>query len=95
MGLSVFKREEYISIFPVYQDLEKALQTLKIPGKVLEFRRDHKEKTLFTLPKLKSCFLSDCSYLDADPFSTCMAMCCQTEFVAVVFLGSSSHRVTR
>ena len=39
-------REEYISLFPVYQDLERDLQTLKIPGKFLECCPDQRGKTL-------------------------------------------------
>ena len=39
-------RGGYISIFPFYEDLEKALQTLKIPGKVLEFCPDWMGRTL-------------------------------------------------
>ena len=36
-----------ISIFPIHQDLERALQTLKIPGKLLEFCSDQRGQTLY------------------------------------------------
>ena len=39
-------REGYISISPIYQHLENVLQTLKIPGKVLEFCFDQRGRTL-------------------------------------------------
>ena len=38
-------REGCISISPIYQDLEKVLQTLKLPGKVLEFCFDQRGRT--------------------------------------------------
>ena len=63
-------REGYISSFPFYQDLEKVLQTLKIPGKVLEFCFDQRGRTLSELSSSSFSSLSVPYSFSSSPISS-------------------------